>query len=324
MSYTLIRDYLTKNDLVDPSDIYNIEKDDLQHFFEQLSNFCEENLREPETNEGIGDAVLFFYSDLSLNGRAFQSKGVKLIRLNMGVVVTLHDFFTSKQSIFTSGKLNRYKDLNDNLDVDISFLLYQISTLSIFYHEKAHLIQFTPTIQNFVEEYENNAQSAPYSLIHHVHEFDADCEAAYYCTLHLLDYWKRLPEEMRTQENLESLLSLGMASVVSYWVFLAKNKPDIYYTQSTHPHPLVRFVYAVDVMSNTASKNVPEGMEIRAEKVMRDAIEISDTLFQSVGDDRLAQFGANFNAESDNIEKYVNDLIHECEAYPNLVRNRRK
>ncbi|MDB5231637.1 MAG: hypothetical protein JWN76_2442 [Chitinophagaceae bacterium] len=254
----------------------------------------------------------------------------------MGTLVKLHSFFTDRASLFDLPILAEFRTLNSKLDTHMALLMYQLSMEFIYYHELAHLIQYSPLDDDCLTEHvievektdEVYAVSAgkddPYDLIKHVKEFDADLHGGYFICLHLIQYWKKLDESDRSQANLELLISLGTGAIFSYFILLLQKYPEMYYDASDHPHPLIRILYIIDMFIQTAEKNQPQGMSIKPEAILNRAFRLTEAMFTFAGGENVVKnFADIFMGEKENIELYVNNvLIPESLKLPYLVLQR--
>ncbi|MBL0200979.1 MAG: hypothetical protein IPP81_12860 [Chitinophagaceae bacterium] len=313
---------------------YDYSANDPHGLAEAFFQFCQTNLSEQNKQFNIQPARLYVRDVQTVNALAAKRNGYFVIGVNISTLIVMHNFFTNRQQVFENPDLAEFKLLDGKLDLPISLLMYQVCTQFTYYHELAHLIQFSTVGKNdnaaqpiieIEEEYSQTAGTTdPYSLEKHVREFDADLHGGHFTCLHVIGYWNRLPAEHRTQDNLELLLSIGVASVFSYFIFLLRNYPDIYYKASDHPHPLVRLSYIMDQYIKTSQINLPTGTQIQPRDILKRALLLGQGIFTfGGGEDRVRVFADSFEAESGRISDYVNDvLIPQSKLMPELVMNR--
>lgn len=307
------------------NDIFDFEYSPIKQIYERYFQFCQENLSEECAEYDIRPARFYFRAVYGINARAGKHNGYSIIGVNMQTVHSLYDLFYEKNDIFeTDDYLNEnYKSLIDNFDVPVGHLMFQLATLFTFYHERAHLIQKSPILELWVSEQIEEMVDDEFSIERHVLELDADLDAAHLICFHLIEYWKKLSPENRTQANLQKIFSVGVASVFSYFLLYFKESMEVYYNQHTHPHPLVRISYIVDCFIRVAEINLPNDFILDLRTTLREGFVISDIFYKSVFQSNLVEdFASHFMAESGNIENYVNELLGVGEGMPNLLKNR--
>lgn len=325
--YKLITEEIINNAGIPPADVFDYKDSPIQAVFARYFQFCQENLTERNNEFDIQPAKFYFRTQLSVNASAgLTPTNYYIVRVNMGTLVKLYDLFYEKNSIFDEAEeLSAYELLNKNLDAPLGYLMFQLSSLFTYYHELAHLIQKSPTLPLWIDESYILPEGGNYNADSHVKEFDADLNGAHLICFHLIEYWKKQKPELRTQESFQMLLSIGGASILSYFLLLPNADRDIYYKDFTHPHPFVRIAYIVDCFIKVAEINLPEEMQVNlnATQITSESFKIADNFFKRVlNNDKIQTFGAVFLTESANIKTYVTELIELSKADITLVRNR--
>ncbi|MBN8837185.1 MAG: hypothetical protein J0I09_08000 [Sphingobacteriia bacterium] len=314
---------------------YDYTNNDPYGLAEQFFQFCQQNLSEEQGDYQIQPARFMVVNKETVNAWATRRYNYYVVGINMGTLTTLHQFFVHRGGIFDVPAMAEYITLESKLDTTLDILMYQSAVQFTYYHELAHLIQYSPLpgtddcsapdIQQTEEAYAVGAgKDDPYELEKHIREFDADLLGAHYICLHVLQYWEKLPEADRTQANLELLLSLGTSSIFSYFIFLLRKYPEMYYAAFDHPHPLIRVLYIIDMFIKTTQENVPAGIQIKSESILQRAFSITQPMFTfGGGEDQVKKYADLFKEEKQKIEAYVNDvLIPESRKTPTLVLER--
>lgn len=306
-------------------DAYDYTGNDPYEVVERFFQFCQENLSEECGEYDIQPARIYIRANTRVNGAATRTDGHSIIAVNIGTIVTLFRFFTDNRSIFEKDELKAYQKLDKNFDLD--YLAFQLTTQFTYYHELAHLIQRSPVNNQWIDELYGKyiREGDGYSLERHLKEFDADLFGSAQEALHIIEYWKRLPGELKTPEHLGLLLSVGAGAIFSYFLFLMENYPNIYYKASDHPHPIVRIAYIVDNFIKNAAHNLPEGIQFDANEILTRAFQISEHWFgqDSSKGEAVREFAKFFQNEGTNIADYINHvLIPESRNLPELVMNR--
>jgi hypothetical protein len=319
---------------------YDYTLDDSFVLIEKYFQFCQTNLSEVNKEYLIQPARFYIKNEPSVNAIATLRNDYYVIGVNIGTLITMRVFFAQSRFIFENSAVSDFKAIDGKLDTPLELLMYQVCTQFTYYHELAHLIQYSPLNKNSQsnkeklhtgheittdEAYAMDAGTDdPYDLVKHTKEFDADLHGGYFICLHMIDYWKRLDISYQTPKNLELLLSLGIAAVFSYFIFLLRGYPNIYYEASDHPHPLIRILYIIDQFIKTSEKNLPVGIIVDPADILQHVFSITQAAFTiDGGEDRVRVFADIYNAESAKIVDYVNKvLMPQSRLMPELVLSR--
>lgn len=292
---------------------------------ENYFQFCQTNLSENSEQFNIHPARIFIRPSMEVNAGARKWNDYYLIRINFGTIPTVFRLFTDHRSIFDEERLKMFIELHKGLDDFLDFLMFQLSTQFTFYHEKAHLIQLSPIADVWLEESYTglNPEDEPYDQKRHLYEFDADLHASTCVTFHILEYWKRLPEKLKTDNNLGLLASLAISGIFSYFIFLMQKYTTMYYKASTHPHPLIRVSYVMDNMIKAMENNLEKRDIFDPKLILNNAFAITEALFEKAGTNWVLDFVKVFMKESKNIEEYIVTVLwEEAKKLPELTINR--
>jgi hypothetical protein len=306
-------------------DAFNYAVNDPYKVVEQYFQFCQENLSEECGEFNIQPARIYIRKDTAVNGYATRTDNQSIIAVNFGTIVTLFRFFTDNRSIFEKDELKEFYLLYRHFNLDV--LAFQITTQFTYYHELAHLIQRSPIANQWIGElYARYIKEGDgYSLKRHLYEFDADLFGSGHEAIHIIDYWKKLPADLKTPDHLGQLLSLGAGAIFSYFLFLMEKYANIYYKAGDHPHPIVRISYMVDNFIRNAAHNCPEGVQLNAHAILTRAFQIAEHWFSRDHEKTKAvnEFAKFFENEGQNIADYINNvLIPESKTLKELVMNR--
>ena len=276
-------------------DMLDYSDNDPYQIVENFFQFCQTDLSTPREEYNILPALLYIRRSMEVNAAARKWNDYYIMRVNFGTLTTMFRIYTDRRTIFGSPELSDYKHLHDNLDASLDYLLFQLSIQFTYYHEKGHLIQVSPVENNWIQEsyaYEH-PENDPFELPRHMYEFDADIFGSTMIGFHLLQYWKKQPDELRTHENLNLLASIGITSILSYFIFLLQKYVAMYYAASTHPHPLIRISYIVDNLVKTVEDNLEDNVLDR-NAIMERVFAITDKLFTSSGDNWVTGLQRSF------------------------------
>ena len=326
-NYTDIAYELEHSANIPIGDIFDYQYSPICDIYEQYFQYCQENLTTQCQEYDIQPAKFYFRTEYGINARAGIQNGYSIIGVNMQTIHSLYDLFYEKNKIFEIDEYLsiNYGDLVKKFDIPVGHLMFQLATLFTYHHELGHLIQKSPTLPFWLTEQYINTTKDEFSIHRHILELDADLNASHSICFHLIEYLKKLEANERTQQNLQKILSIGVASIFSYFLFYFEKEKNIYYKEHTHPHPLVRISYIVDCVIRVAAINLPSDFKIDLGNTLKEGFIISDTYFKiALNSNLVDSFGKDFLKESRHIEEYINELLKIAENMPNLVKNRNK
>jgi hypothetical protein len=308
-------------------DIFDYQYSPMSEIYERYFQFCQENLTTKCNDYNIQPAKFYYRTEYGINARAGIQNGYSIIGVNMQTIHSLYDLFYKKNDIFEIDEYisNNYGELVKKFDVPVGYLMFQIATLFTYHHELGHLIQKSPNLSLWLSEQYVDTTIDEFSIDRHILELDADINAAHSISFHLIEYFKNLNPKDRIQENLQNILSIGMASIFSYFLLYFQKEKRIYYKEKTHPHPLIRISYIIDYIIRIAEINLPPDFKINKVNTLKEGFTISSSLYKNaLNPTLLDEFEKVFFEESNNIEAYINELLELSKDILNLVKNRSK
>lgn len=123
--------------------------------------------------------------------------------------------------------------------------------------------------------------------------------------------------------SLNVLLSLAVSAVFTYFVYLEGTETPIYYAESTHPHPMIRLTYIMDIFIHVAEMETKRTIDFDHRKILRDGFEITERFCKiNQLSNSVERYAGLFATEGTNITVYINHLIKESDKIPYLGKNR--
>jgi len=303
-------------------DIFDYQFSPIALLFDRFYNFCQDNLSFHCSEYDIQPAIFYYKNDKRVNAGAGKLSSFFLIEMNMGTLVTMYNFFYNENVAFSKDTyLKRdYVGLTP-ADAPPDFIMYQVAIQFTYYHELGHLVQKSPLLSHFLTE-KYTSGGSDFTLLKHLMEFDADLYAAQMIFFHIQEFWGKLPIMRQTGETLSKFIALYLSSIFIYLTYLEGNPTPLYFAEQSHPHPLVRITYILDIIISVAEKNIKD-IKINAGKVLSESFNISEKI--AVANKRtnpVERYANVIRSANDEITAYVNKLISESEKYPFLVKNR--
>lgn len=325
-NYKKIREELIINKIISASDIFSFEYSPLKDIYGNYFEYCQEYLANYCQNYDIQPARVYFHNCYNVNARSANLNGYFVIGINMGTINYTYELFYEQNDTFEKNQSlsEGFKELSAKINIPFGFLMFHLATLFTFHHELAHLVQKSSLLKIGLAEQYAFLANPNFNIETHVLEFDSDLHGADAICLQLLGHFKKLPSENQTGRNLVKLLSLGIASIFSYFLLCFNINQNIYYREYSHPHPLIRISYVIEHFIHVASENLPTNVKINSEKLAELGFVISDVFFKSHQNynQRVGEFQKQFLEKFDSIGNYINELLEHSREMKNLMMNR--
>jgi hypothetical protein len=257
-------------------------------YAEELSkvfDFYKTTLTNNSSRFNLKKSYIFYLNNRSVNAKAGTTDKYNLICINAGLMIFLI------QNIFEKDEIHEllhsdYNKIYNFLDNPIHILMYQVALHFTFYHELGHLVQNSESLKSFI--FERPTEIKEYDLKMHKLEFDADTFSATSISAHIHQYAFKIFGEELTSYQVESVIEVFSSSILLYFLSFEAYKEEIYYEESTHPHPIIRILNVILTISNYC-KNSPrlkeKGIEINHNKIydltIRNAIKIESQIINS-------------------------------------------
>ncbi len=216
----------------------------------------------------------------------------------------IYDLFCNYHNVLDDPELVDYKNLRNLFEQysslpSLDHLIFQLSIFFVCFHELGHLVQFSnkellnQTAVNAMQEAYMTSIKA-FDIEDHVMEIDADMRGARFLVDGVIDKWSKLPNDIKTEENLKKLIILSLVGASSFFIMVKKFPvTGIYYYETTHPHPLIRLMWLSHI--------VVERMETHYPSLERDDI-IRETL-------RVLNVYSKYKHLGDTYENYIDPYV---------------
>ena len=307
----LIKKISSKTGLLE-SDFFNYIGTPVEPIFASWFRFYHNQLRN-HSNYGITPAAYVFNNKTSFNAAAGKINDYYIISINKGVLMHQAKWFdVNKDLISPDSDLFAFCS---SQPIAINKLIDQIFTHFLFYHEMAHLIQKSDLIFNQMHNELNNSNN--YSLDNHLFEFDADTFASLYIAEHLIHYTKKHSTLFTKQEDYEHLITIASCAIFLYIQAFKTNDLPLYFSESSHPHPLIRTTCVLKTLSNYFGQQLKQDLSV--ELNFKEAIGAALNLMNKVspvvfGENRFENYGRTILENYNDIAKYYNVLNDTCQS----------
>ena len=268
---------------------------------------------------GIAPTFLFFINSDTINARAGRSVNNQfLLGINRGTINWLIDNFKSNKTLVSDNNILLFDSLNPYLDTSLNNLMYQAGCHYTFYHEMAHLIQQSDCLELNMEE--NPQPIDVFDFDRHLLEIDADTFSALCLGTHIMQYSEKLFGENVSKVLVEALIILFSIPIILYLLSFDGNRVEIYYRESTHPHPAIRLTNFLMVLThycNGVLHGKGLGFTVNQGDMFLEAMRIAEILEQPFfGCETVAAYRVSVTENRPAVMHYLTELV---EANDSLI-----
>lgn len=247
-----IDDIIKSNIINEPSifvasDIFDYSDMPNEELFEQFYGFCRTNMDIHAQRLNISPNYFVYTNHFNSNAQAIRVNNEYFILIYMGLIKHSIDNLLNNERLDEYVN-EKYPDLINNYDNAISGLGFQVATQFAYYHELAHLIQFSKKGEKFSLQEMYNTTST-FDIREHKLEINADTYAAIAITSHIQQYLEKTFGDSLTVEKAQNTFVLIGACLLNHISRFSGNNIDIYFDNYSHPHPFLRLF---NVMLNIA------------------------------------------------------------------------
>lgn len=313
MGYKQEVEYAIKSNIVKLSDIFNFEETPYETLYNDLFKFCRENLDIQSEKKSISQSLFLFSNNFNINAQAGVKNEHNVILINIGLMqhciekyllnVRLNDYIEGK-----------WPEVTNKLDSSVSHLAFQAATQFTYYHELAHLFQFSKIKTD--KELQERGSNNDFDIIKHKLEINADTYSAISIATHIHQYITKSFEELN-QNIVENTITIFGACLLEYIISFT-NSFELYYDENSHPHPIIRMLNLVMNITNHLSQ-IPLYSE---KKITLDPIKLFRQSIDLHGElESKNIFTSGFSNFINNKNIDIKKIISYFEQIRNLGRN---
>lgn len=266
-----------KNGILSNADIFDFRGLPNEQHFEELYNFCRENLDINSKKENISPNIFLYTNSYEINARALFLNGYNIILINMGLIGNCLTNYSENLKLNEFIK-NKFPDLSQKFDNHISHLSFQLTTQFTYYHELAHLFQFCKK-KNEIELQERKTDEG-FDLIKHKLEINADTYASIAIATHLQQYIDKIFGNELTQKSASDTIKILGACLLNY-VINFSDKSEVYMDKYSHPHPFLRLLNIILSIANhieSMPKLKEKNIALNGREIFNNILEFYQTL----------------------------------------------
>jgi hypothetical protein len=310
MDYKQEIDNAIKNNIAEYADIFDFDDTPNKKLYKDLYLFCRENLDIHFKRKSISHSAFLYSNDFSVNAKVRIKKNQNTILINIGLIRhcidkylfnhALNDFIESKEP-----------ELAAKYDSSMSYLIFQLITQFTYYHELAHLFQYSQIVTE--KELQERNSGNKFDIIRHKLEINADTYSSICIATHIHQYINKIFGDNTNQENVGKTITIFGACLLEYIINFTSNY-ELYYEEHSHPHPLIRLLNIILNITNHFSL-IPtlreKGIELDANSLFINIINFHEELensnvFTSGFSKSISQYVANIKRIKSYIAKIMN------------------
>lgn len=209
--------------------------------FESLYNFCRENLNINSDRYSLNPNAFAFLNNFSVNAKAGLRNNCYVIVFNSGLMVWVIQNILMNEA-YHNFINEKFPELLKHYDNSLEVLGFQLATQFTYYHELAHLIQFSKNAERELIRNERMEFEANFELVQHWLEINADTFASISISSHIQQYlFKQIGDNLNPQNATDSLVIFSI-SLLNYIMSFTSTSEELYFLERSHPHPIIRFI----------------------------------------------------------------------------------
>jgi hypothetical protein len=240
MTYIETINYLLENTKLSSADIYHYNGKSGGEYFERLFQFYSGNL-DYNKKFGANPSYIVFYDREDAYAKAKVSRKHYIIIFDKKLIHQLSKWYNSYFDFGNIEGLEEFNSLEKEISFKISELLEQAIIHFIFYHEFAHLIQFTPDGEN--EKEEKLSGDCKFEQHKHIEEYDADIFSGICISTHIYQFIDSHLGGNIDNGKLNDFIAIIISGIMAYILTLPMCKEKFYTKEGSHPHNSIRVNY---------------------------------------------------------------------------------
>lgn len=290
--------------------IFDYHNTPFEKEFEDMFTFYQETLY-LNRHYGITPSRLYFNTTYGVNARAVKAPDFYLISIKAGLLLKMIEMFKNNSNFLIKAG-QKMKLIEDYFDVSTQELMYQLAIHFTFYHEMAHLIQKSEFLDSGLNE--NLDGTVVFSSRRHLLELDADEFSAVSIAAHTVQYASNIfgDDISSSNKKIEELLVLVCSTVLLYMLTFSSNNKEIYYKESSHPHPVIRVLRVMNTIIGQYQQTFNHlGVSIKIDlpDIIRRSAEFAGEIAEDIiGENPTERFVAYLATEMDNIKQYLKEF----------------
>lgn len=245
MSYSKEIKAAIKSGIFEAENIYDFRGTPFEVLLENYYLFCRNSLDIHSKQNEISPNIFLLKNDFSVNARAGRKDEISFIAINLGLLKYCNDNYMENPALQKYFQ-TKYPDTISKFDNPPGLMAFQICTQFTYYHELAHLFQFTSHADNLsIQERNDESEKDNFLKIDHVLEINADTYTSICEATHIEQYIGRIFKNEVTFQNACETYIFFCCCLFPYTLGFSKNANPVYLDQHTHPHSFLRLLNCI-------------------------------------------------------------------------------
>jgi hypothetical protein len=244
-------EYLTEikecvdNDIFKREDIFDWDQSPLKELLEKYYVFCRGSLDIESKHCDISPNIIIVTNKLSVNAEAARTKTHFYIAINLGLLKYCNENYIENEAL-TTYFIEKFSNTVGKFDNPANLMAFQICTQFTYYHELAHLFQFSSKANiASIQERNDKESDSEFSITDHILEINADTYASVAVATHIEQYIGRIFKENATEDNTAETFIFFCCCLLNYTLGFSEKGQPIYFNEHSHPHPFLRLVNSI-------------------------------------------------------------------------------
>lgn len=255
--------------------------------------------------------------DYTFNAKAIVKDKQGVILLNLGLIEKLEQIVSNSVEIFSKENISSYTILETDKE-ELKILYLELCYSYIFYHELAHVIQMLNTLKDekysFQEQY---STKNVFNVKNHIYELDADLFGISISTVKLLEFISKKNYPINPILLL-NILTGFLFTISNIIILFSENQfKNIYFSQYSHPHPLIRIFRCNEQILYLSSINLKINKELLFTVINR-----TNTIIDQIDYNKKNKinFSELIHNNINEIQKYIDEIDSLNDSYEELIR----
>ncbi len=311
-----------EKDIIEAGDIFDFRETPNEALFEDFYTFCRKHLDSSLKKHNIDPTAFIYTNFFETNAWAQLKNDTFSIHINLGLIVGCSEKFLKNKALDDYLEAT-YPDMFGHYDNPITALAFQVATQFTYYHEFAHLVQFSKKREKLSLQ-ERYIGASEYDSVAHCLETNADTLAAIAIATHIQQYIKKSFGDKVSQENVEFTIVVLCSCLLNHIASFCEDLPNIYYKEHSHPHPFLRlFMVNLNIVYylNQSGFFKVQGIDIQVNPIFKKVLDFYKGLEENkVFDTTMAEAMEEAALQQKEIANYMGDLIEfDLEDYKNAI-----
>lgn len=252
----------------------------------------------------IENPIVLYHDCETLNACARKLNDLNIIMFNKGLLLITINEVLKNEKLRTFNK--DFKSTAEYLSITIEELTYQFTILFTFYHEFAHLLQYSKDFSLNISE--ENFPIATNIIFGHYKELDADAYSAIHLARHINEFCVKNFDVTILKEGIIGITAIFCSNLLYHLMRFPSANKKLYFEENTHPHAFIRILNIVAIIVQYINQDVnliERKINITKEDLFEPIVDEVSRLQEVYSENSLDSFRACVETQIEDITKYI-------------------